>query len=70
MQFLIEIFRVIIGTIGQMVTAIVGVIVLVVIGAVMIGFGAVNELEWLVYGGVVVAALGVIPIARVFFDAS
>ena len=68
MQIIKDILAFIAGLFGQVVVAIVSVILLVVAGAAMIGFGAIHDMEWLVYAGMVVAALGIIPVVRVFSD--
>lgn len=70
MQFVTELLTTITVALGRAVAMILAVVLLVVVGAAMIGSGAVNEMQWLIYAGVVVAALGVIPIARALLDSA
>lgn len=68
MQYKKSILREIVSFFMQLATMIVVPILLVIVGAVIIGISAVYQLEWLFTAGLVVATIGVIPIARAFFD--
>jgi hypothetical protein len=59
-----ELFR----AISQFMLTLFGPIILIVAGVALAGFGLSQDWQWLMYGGVVVAIVGVIFIARIWFD--
>ena len=50
--------------IGQLALAILGPVLLVAAGALIMGLGVYLNWQWVVYGGMIVAALGVMLIIR------
>ncbi len=63
METLKEILKFLAG----LVVALLAPFVLIIIGALIIGFGIYTELEWVVNGGMVLAALGVVWIMKGLF---
>ena len=63
METLKEILRLI----GGIVIAVLGPFILIVLGALVAGFGIYTELEWVLYGGMVIVAVAVVWIMNGVF---
>jgi hypothetical protein len=63
MQTLKEILK----WVGGVIVAILAPFVLIVLGALVVGLGIYTELEWVINGGAVLAALGVVWIVKGVF---
>ncbi len=68
MKFVVDLARSVAGALGHIAVSIIIVIALVVVGAMLIGVGAVHDMEWLMYAGVVVVMAGLVPVLNLFFD--
>jgi hypothetical protein len=53
--------------IGGVIIAVLAPFVLIVLGALVVGFGIYTDLEWVMNGGMVLAALGVVWIIKGVF---
>jgi hypothetical protein len=60
-------FKEILKFIGGVIVAILAPFVLIVLGALIVGLGIYAELEWVMTGGMVLAALGVVWIINGVF---
>jgi hypothetical protein len=60
-------FKEILKFIGGVIVAILAPFVLIVLGALIVGLGIYTELEWVMTGGFVLAALGVVWIINGVF---
>jgi hypothetical protein len=63
MQTLKEILK----WVGSVIVAVLAPFVLIVLGALVVGLGIYTDLEWVMNGGVVLAALGVVWIMKGVF---
>ena len=64
MDILVKVFK----WIASILVAILAPLLLIVIGALMVGYGGYKDLQWVMNGGMFLAALGIIWIVKGWWD--
>ncbi len=63
-----ETFVKVLKWIGGLILAILAPVILIVIGAMMFGYGVYKEWEWMRYGGMFLIVLGIVWITKYWWD--